>query len=272
MLQQVRQAEILKIAETDGSVIVNDLAERLQCSKETIRRDITALTKQHLLVRTYGGALYSNAMLSVDHNEKTSTNLVSNEHPIGKEQVGFYRRKQQNAEAKMALAKIALSHIQPHDFILLDGSSTSWFLARQLPDITMTVLTPSLEHIHALASKSNIRLVCLGGDFSPTDSCFLGKLAQRALSEFNVDKLFISCSGYNEEGISETSQHTMELKRTMIEVSKKVYLLADNAKYKNVAPYQCVGFNKIDVAILDNEPGADLRREFAWNNVTPLIT
>lgn len=68
----------------------------------------------------------------------------------------------ENVAQKMTIAKRALDFISPGDCLLLDSSSTCWFLARQLPDIELTVLTNSLRTVETLAAKGNIRTICLG--------------------------------------------------------------------------------------------------------------
>ena len=60
----------------------------------------------------------------------------------------------ENEQPKMQIAKRALDFISVGDCLLLDSSTTCWFLARQLPDIELTVLTNSLRTIQALAVKA----------------------------------------------------------------------------------------------------------------------
>ena len=52
-----RQQEILTKARQDGRVEVRELAERLDVTPETVRRDLTALERLGLLHRVHGGAI-----------------------------------------------------------------------------------------------------------------------------------------------------------------------------------------------------------------------
>ncbi|MGK9527522.1 DeoR/GlpR transcriptional regulator, partial [Salmonella enterica subsp. enterica] len=56
----------------------------------------------------------------------------------------FRDRSNQSPDSKTRIAKRALQLINPGDCLLLDSSSSSWFLARQLPDIQLVVLTNSV--------------------------------------------------------------------------------------------------------------------------------
>ena len=50
-----RQKEIVKILTATHKVKIGELAERMQVSDETIRRDLKQLESQHLLRRVHGG-------------------------------------------------------------------------------------------------------------------------------------------------------------------------------------------------------------------------
>ena len=52
-----RHKSILDILQLQGSVSVSDLAERLDVSEVTIRKDLSSLEKQNKLYRTHGRAI-----------------------------------------------------------------------------------------------------------------------------------------------------------------------------------------------------------------------
>ena len=52
-----RHKSILDILQLQGSVSVSDLAERLDVSEVTIRKDLSSLEKQNKLYRTHGRGL-----------------------------------------------------------------------------------------------------------------------------------------------------------------------------------------------------------------------
>ena len=52
-----RHRAILDILQLQGSVSVSDLAERLDVSEVTIRKDLSVLEKQNKLYRTHGRAI-----------------------------------------------------------------------------------------------------------------------------------------------------------------------------------------------------------------------
>ena len=56
MLAQERFEKILEILRTEQSVTVTELTKKLNISESTIRRDLTALNDQGLLIKVHGGA------------------------------------------------------------------------------------------------------------------------------------------------------------------------------------------------------------------------
>ena len=52
-----RQKKILELLAENGAVWVSRLAEELQVTEETVRRDLEKLENAEALVRTHGGAI-----------------------------------------------------------------------------------------------------------------------------------------------------------------------------------------------------------------------
>ena len=56
MIKVVRQNKILEYLDINGSLSISTIAKELDCSEETIRKDLIELEKDSKLVRTHGGA------------------------------------------------------------------------------------------------------------------------------------------------------------------------------------------------------------------------
>ncbi len=87
----------------------------------------------------------------------------------------------------MKIAKAALQFIRPGDCILLDNSSSCWFLARQIPDIEITVVTNSVKIIQALACRDKLRIIGIGGEYSARHDDFHGPVAENAIRNFQIN-------------------------------------------------------------------------------------
>lgn len=205
----LRHQLILKQLEYAEEVSVPELAERLNVSVETIRRDLNLLAKANLLYRTHGGA-------------------VSNKNrDIGK---SFQDRRTRQSEAKRNIAEKALDYFFEDAVICLDASSSSWYFTQVLPDIPCTIITSSMHNIRSLAHKPSIKTIATGGIYSHKYDAFYGAHAGYMLSRFEIDMMIGSCTGISDGTVWESNEMNAVIKRKMMAAAKHVFLFADETK------------------------------------------
>lgn len=107
----------------------------------------------------------------------------------------FRKRTEENPDIKARIAKAALQFIHHGDCILMDNSSTCWFLARQIPDIDVTVVTNSLRIIQALACRDRVRIIGIGGEYSERHDDFHGPVAEGAIRNFQINSFSFHARG-----------------------------------------------------------------------------
>lgn len=123
------------------AVAAATLAAEFGVSEDAIRRDLRALAADGLCRRVYGGAL-----------------------PISPANTPMTQRIKEGQEKKTVLAEIAVSTIQPDEFIFLDNSSTHLVLASLLPkEYNLTVATSSILIGSALLTRKDLSLILIGG-------------------------------------------------------------------------------------------------------------
>ncbi len=220
---------ILTVVSKSGKVSVTDLANDLDVSVETIRRDLKVLDKKGDLIRVHGGAIGKNYQ-----DEGTS----------------FNNRANRNVNDKMDLVDQVISNIYEGSVIGLDASSSSWLVAQALPNMRCTVVTNSINNINVLSCKNNISIISLGGSFSEKYKAFYGLIARKTLAEMSLDVSVISCVGFDElSGVWDSNEYNYEIKKMFINVSEKVILLADKSKYKKKSLLKVCNFDEIDILI-----------------------
>lgn len=233
MLQNERRSKIINLVNESGSIEVAELSKILNVTGETVRRDLDKLENEGKLYRTHGGA--------VKHSESQP-------------EIPYLEREITNVTEKMEIAKEALNYINPNDQIILDSSTTAWFVSKALPNIPLTVLTNSINVSIELAKKDKIEVISTGGILLQSSMCFVGRLAQFSLNSYHVNKAFISSKGLHYEwGISEPNELAVMVKRKMIEVSNEVYLLMDYCKFGVQDFIQVVPLDKINWIITDSK-------------------
>ncbi|MFC4100068.1 DeoR/GlpR family DNA-binding transcription regulator [Paenibacillus xanthanilyticus] len=231
MLVAERYEKIIQLVNERGSIRVTELSELCQVTEETIRRDLDRLEAAGKLRRSHGGAV------SVKEGQA--------ETPYSEREVLY-------ADEKRRIAQEAVRQIMPKDRILLDASTTAWYMAASMPDIPLTVLTNSIKVAAELSTKERIEVIATGGIVAPRSLSFVGPLAERSLDAYHVDKLFLSCKGAHlERGISESNELQARIKQRMIGIADRVILLADGSKFGSQAFAQVARWDAVHEVITD---------------------
>lgn len=211
MLVAERLQKIVQLVNERGSIRVTELSDLCRVTEETIRKDLDKLESEGKLMRSHGGAV------SVQDTQQ---------------EVPYSEREITNVEEKKQIAMAAVGLIQPGDRVMLDASTSAWWMARLMPDQPLTVLTNSMKVSLELASKEKIQVISTGGILVPNSMSFVGPLTERSLETYHVDKLFLSCKGLHlDRGVTEPNELQALVKRKMIQQSDRVYLLADYSKF-----------------------------------------
>lgn len=232
MLAAERGEKIVQIVNGQGSVRVSELSEMFGVTEETIRRDLDRLEREGRLKRSHGGAIsLREPQLEVPYSEREVTNVAE----------------------KQRIARRAVELVEEHDFIILDASSTAWYMADALPDMPLTVLTNSIKVALELAAKEKIRLISTGGILSPRSLSYVGPLAEQSLDRYHVAKAFISCKGLHvDRGLSESNELQARIKQKMMSIADTVYVLADHTKF-GVQSFAFVeGYERVSGIITDS--------------------
>lgn len=233
MLAAERKQQIKEIVIAKKSASVSALAKQFGVTGETIRRDLKALEKEGVLMRTHGGAFIQSGV----------ENLIDVD-----------LRKTVYIGEKELIARRCRGLVNNGDAIFLDNSTTCYHIAKALADLDITVVTNSLMIMDLFSQSDNIRLVSVGGEFSISEQAFFGTIAHKALHEYYVDKAFISCRTVSmENGITESTDQWASIRRLMIERSNKQYLVVDHTKFDQTSFVRICDFNDITLVVTDQK-------------------
>jgi len=236
MYAEERQQQILDSARTAGRVEVNVLAEALDVTPETIRRDLTILERHGVLRRVHGGAI-----------------------PV--ERLGFEpgveTRSDRFVAEKERIAKAALPHLPDGGTVLLDAGTTTLRLAERLPrDRELTIVTNSLAIAALVAQHPNLSLYLLGGRVRGRTLAAVGSWLTNALQDVFVDVAFIGTNGLSvKRGLTTPDQSEAAAKRAMISAARRSVVLTDHTK---IGVDQFSRFADLsDIAALITDSGLD---------------
>ena len=208
-----RRQSLLEMLRKQPGLRVPEVAQALGVSEGTVRNDLNALEEEGRLKRVHGGAVLS------------GQNQFQNN--------SFVRRFKQNVAAKLAIASEAALLVKDGDSILLDASSTAYYLARELSDRQgLRVVTNGFEVARELADNPSNNVILIGGVVNNDSSSVTGLLSERIIEELRIEKAFLSCSGFSlERGMTEILLAEAQIKRKVIESSQVLYALVDSSKF-----------------------------------------
>lgn len=232
MLSIQRRNEIKTILWEKKSVTVSELAERFDVSHETIRRDFEVLQSEGFLTKAYGGAVLNKHVKTEVEYEVLASIFLEN---------------------KQRIVKKAAEFIYPGDCVFMDCSTTVFQLLKEIPTRKLTIMTNSLKVLSELSEYANIKTVSTGGELDLNNYGFWGRTAEKYISDFHLDKAFISCRGLSmEKGLSDKEEREACMHRTVIENANSVYLLIDHTKFDKVTFVHTCDFEKITAVITDH--------------------
>lgn len=230
--QFARQRAITEAVMTEGSVRIEQLAERFDTSVMTIHRDLDLLASRGLLRKSRGIAT------------ATSTTLV--------ESSDVFRLSRQSTE-KEALGEAASHYIEAGQAIFLDDSTTVLRLAPYLEHkAPLTVITNVLTLMTDLRGVSGITLLGLGGQYYNWCSAFMGPMTTQAIAGLRADTFLMSTSAITNDIAFHQYPETIETKRAMFEAANTRILLADHTKFEKQALHALARLQDFDVVLVDD--------------------
>ncbi len=234
MLAAQRREKILQLIQEDGHAKVLELSKLFKVTEVTIRQDLERMERQGLIVREHGGAYLSDAGLNVK-----DLTLMNQNH----------------LEEKKAIAHKALGFIHDGETIILDSGSTTTEIAKLMGGFTnLTVITNAINIALILGSMSGINLNVTGGEFKSPTLSLTGMKAANYLENIHADKVFLATAGINlKTGLTYPSISDLVVKKTMIEVSDEVYLVADSSKIGTSSFASLGALSLVDHIITDSK-------------------
>lgn len=239
----IRHAQIIASFEKNGFVSIAELAEELDVSGMTIRRDLDRLGKRGLLTRTHGGAVAAGTL--------ASTVFVEDEP-------AFEHRARVNPVQKSTIARAAAALVGPGESLGLDVGTSILSLAQILtPRKDLRVFTNSLR-VGMQMAEGNSKVYVLGGEVRTPEYSMIGAQATEALRTHFLDKVFIGVSGIDANGFYDYSPEDSEVKRAFLASASQVIVLCDSSKFGRRALTRIAALDKIHTLVTEASPPEEL--------------
>lgn len=236
----------------NGFVRVQDLAEQLNVTGATIRKDLRILESQNVLYRTHGSA------------SPVKPHVMD---------ISITEKQMQNIGLKRVIADAAQKTIAPDDAVILASGSTVTAFAEILQPIgSMNVVTPSLGIALLLNEKENIKVFVLGGQMYKNSISVRGIYSEMGLANVSCSKLFIGCDGIDiETGITCATIEEARLTNAMMKAAAKTVVLADSSKFGRRGFGKIGNIDDIDIIITDSGVPQTLKEQIEEAGVQIII-
>lgn len=228
-----RQNEILNVIKKEKSISVNELSERFQVTKATIRTDLTKLEQTGEIKRTHGGAV-------LHVREELEPSLLD----------------RTNSEEKIRIAAQALDYVEDHEVILIDTGTTAFAFAQALvrsDKKDLMIYSNDMSILLLLESRKDFNLNILGGKIRSGFHYTYGENLIDELKLYHFDKLFLTVSAMDvKSGLTTVHPDLARLKQAMVKSSHQVIVLTDSTKYGKTHFQRYASLSDIDVLITDS--------------------
>lgn len=232
-----RQSDILHVVREFGSRSIGELADDLQVTTETIRRNIKPLIDEGLVSKFHGGVMLS---------QRT-------------EEPPFQRRMHENQEAKQKAARLVAKMIRNGDSIMLDTGATTAYVAQALESHSnLFVVTNSAQISWLLAPRTANRVFMVGGELRSDDAAAFGSAALSFISQFKVKYAILSIGGVSASGqLMDFHYCEAEFSRGVMAQADEVWVVSDHTKLCREAPIKVCDLVDIDCIITDEKPASE---------------
>lgn len=227
----IRQEQIRQYIEQKNIVTIKQLQALFpDVSLMTIHRDLDTLEQSGAVVKFRGGAK------TVRHDGD----------------VEFHVRMRENNVGKEAIARKAMTLLQPHSAVFLDASTTNLALAKVLPDINLNIFTTGPSIALELCRLHNPVVTLCCGTMNRNNLAISGQNTLEMLERINIDLAFIGVSGCSvDAGFTCGTESDMLVKRLVIRKARTSVLMCGHEKFSSLMPYTFAALEDVDYVISD---------------------
>jgi len=235
-LAEERRRLIIEAVEQEGKVLAAALAQRLNTSEDTIRRDLRELDLAGRLRRVHGGAV---------------RRMTGEAH--------FGQREGTDLQRKALLGEVLRTLVQPGDTVLIDAGSTNLALVRLLDDGCAAAIVTNSPHIAlALGEFRRTRVILLGGIYNGQCGAVLGARTLAEIEQLRADLCIVGLCGVDAGRLGASDGEEAVLKRAMLASSSRRAAAVLNERLGAAAPFTLGTPAELDYLVLEADAPPDL--------------
>jgi DeoR/GlpR family transcriptional regulator of sugar metabolism len=243
---QQRRDEILSQAYQSGHITVRQVAEALDVSEATVRRDLHELAAEGRLELTHGGA---------------SVVRISD--------YSFISKAARNIEAKRTIARLACELIADGEQLFLDSGTTCFEMTSYLRGKKgLSVIVNSVRTAQELQAPG-INVLLLGGQYRPERMDSVGPITFEVLERLRGYRAFLGTDGISRDfGLTAVDIDSAHIFTLAARNARECVLLVDSSKFDHPSLYKITDLSSVSTVITEKEPSVEWRDFLNEQNVT----
>lgn len=225
-----RHAKILDLVNANKKIEVTKLADELNTSQVTIRKDLDMLEKKGLLKREHGFAVM---VASDDINNHLAFNY--------------------NLKREIAIKAAEL--VNNGETIIIESGASCALLAEEisLRKYDVTIITNSAFIASFIRKAPFVKIVLLGGDYQNESQVVVGPMVKKCIENFHVDKIFVGTDGFHKNvGFTGNNHMRVETLKSMAEQANKIIILTESSKFVQQGVVAQFKANEVDYVFTDS--------------------
>lgn len=227
-----RQLRVQALFAAEEFIGLDELCLKLNVSRSSIRRDLIEMENRGLIRRVHGGAI----------SLKTRD-----------EALDFGQLTASCHEEKTRIGRLAATLVKDGQTVILGAGSTVAEVARNLLDRPIQVITNSIPVGQVFWDCKKVEVTLTGGYLYPRIGVQLGDICERMLSGVVADLLIMGVRGISKSGLSDSNTLIVGSIKKMIEVSRKVIIVADHTKFGYESMVGLANLDVIDTVVSDTQ-------------------
>ena len=233
-----RQNQIIKLVRGQGYASIEMMADRFGVSQQTVRRDITYLSKANLLQRHHGGAGL----------------------PSGIDSLAYPTRKVRNAREKHLIGNTIAAQIPNGASLYIDIGTTMEAVAHALLGHEgLRVITNHIGVVSILCENTDFEIIMSGGLVRNRDRAVTGETTTEFLRQFRVGYGIFGIGSVADDGqLLDYDYRDAQASRVALEISRLKFVAADHSKFNADAMMPFAHVSEIDGLFTNRQPPAPI--------------
>jgi len=206
-----RRKRLAALLENHRYLPIGELCARLKISEATARRDLSFLSKEKQVTRTYGGAL----------------------SPFDVNEASFATRRVFAEKEKAQIAQKAMQLIGVNQTCFFDAGTTIYALAKALSKNHvpgLCAVTSSVPIAEILGRRPEVDVHLLGGRFLHRQLLVLGDQTNAMVKKWRFDFVFLGAEGVDAQGLWASDPAVAAFQRVVIKQARTIVICAHAAK------------------------------------------